>query len=89
MAILVFDSFAGKILNLHGLSRGAFLLQNAKQVQKNTFRKIGGPRNTSRMTNYANLLAILLTVFELFKKETVLSPNFLNLCPRAHRALFG
>ena len=86
MTILVFDSSAGKILNLHGLSRGAFLLRNAK---RGTQRKIGGPRNTSRMTNYANVLAILSSNVNLFKKETVLSTNFLNLCPGAHRALFG
>ena len=30
MTILVFDSSAGKILNLHGLSRGAFLLRNRR-----------------------------------------------------------
>ena len=84
MAILGFDSSAEKFLNLYGLSCGAFLFETP-----NKFRKIAGPRNTSRMKNYANVLAILSSVFELFKKETVLSPNFLNLCPRAHRALFG
>ena len=65
MTILVFDSSAGKIVSLHWLSGGAFLLRNAKQ---GTFRKIGGPRNTSRMTNYANILAILSSVFEFVQE---------------------
>ena len=54
-----------KILNLHGLSYGEFLLRNAKQ---GTFRKIGGLRNTSRMTNYADVLAILSSVFEFVQE---------------------
>ena len=62
----MFDSSAGKILTLHGLSRGAFLLGNAKE---GTCRKIGGPRNTSRTTNHANVLAILSSVFEFVQEE--------------------
>ena len=76
MTILVFDSSAGKILNLHGLSHGAFLLRNAKQ---GTFRKIGGPRNTSRMTNYANVLAILSSVFEFVQEGNRFVNKLLDL----------
>ena len=78
MTIIVFDSSAGKILNVHGLSRGAFLLQNAKQ---GTFRKIGGPRNTSRITNYAKVLAILSSVFEFVQEGNRFGNKLLEFVP--------
>ena len=80
MTILVFDSFAGKILNLHGLSRGAFFItkRETRHVQKNWPGKeyITHVKLCERTCNF------VISFWIFFKKETFLSTNFLNLCPR-------
>ena len=54
------------------------LLRNAKQ---GSFRKIGGPRNTSRITNNANVLAILSSVFEFVQEGNRYVNKLLEFVP--------
>ena len=53
------------------------ILRNAKQ---GTFRKIGRPRNTSRITNYANVVAIL-SVFEFVQEGNRFVNKLLEFVP--------